>query len=126
MEDDRDLHPAPGRDPLVQGPQRARGAQRGERGLHQHPAGLATAGLRDPALVGGCPTGLAHPRVQAKVGHELVRAAEAVDDGYVGAAGAVPVRRESAGGASHGLRRGYFSQKVMFLKCASASGPVVL
>ncbi|MEU1276396.1 hypothetical protein [Streptomyces sp. NPDC005799] len=30
------------------------------------------------------------PRVQAKVGHELVRAAEAVDDGYVGAAGAVP------------------------------------
>jgi hypothetical protein len=77
--DDRDLEAAPGRDPLVQGAQWSRGAQRGERGLHQHAAGLTRPGLGDAPVMGGLPAGLVDRRAQAEVGDELVGAGEPVE-----------------------------------------------
>ncbi len=60
-------------------PQRPRRLGRRPGCFDQHRAGMAAPGLTDAAVMRGAETGLANPRVQSEVAHQLLGACEAVD-----------------------------------------------
>src|SRR3712207_2538177 len=62
-----------------EGPQRTGRSRRCPGRLDQHAACMAAALLRDPPMVGRTWPRLPDARVQAKIAHQLLRAAEAPD-----------------------------------------------
>ena len=77
--DGGDLMTPPRPDAHEEGVQRPGRLGRRPGGLDQHGAGMAAADLADAAVLGSAEPRLAHPRVQAEIAHQLLRAGEAAD-----------------------------------------------
>ena len=70
---------APRTDADEEGAQRTRRFRRGPGRLNQHGAGMAAAGLADPAMAGGSQAGLADAWVQPEIAHQFLRRLEPLD-----------------------------------------------
>src|ERR1700729_1983706 len=75
--DSGDMLTAAGADSQEERPQRTRRSRCRPSRLDEHAARMPTALLRDPAVIRGPGTRLAHTRVEAKVAHQLLRLLEA-------------------------------------------------